>query len=651
MAIVVPPIERIAPETASSSSLVSRLVFLLNEYFNRLTEITKTEARWDRATFLGIASLTLFWAFRMYSTWGTWGTLSIDSGHEAYVPAALAQGQVLYRDVFWMYTPLAPYINATLFRIFGIHLEVLYWAGSIAALGSAILLFLIGERLSSRLVGWTAAAVLLVEAFHSWHFCFPLPYSFAPVYGCLAACFFLWCVVQAPFSRNPVWIFLAACAASVALLLKIEFGVACYVAFCVAAIACAILQRSWGVVLHSILAALPGLIVCAIVAHWMVSLAGASFITQENIMSWPTHYFMRTYGKVWLEKTGFSLSPAAFGQAAELMLYFVGVVILASLTFRMKRLDAKSILLPVGLFVALLAYGFVLGWPPLSFLVTIFFPRDMVLYVCIAAVLAAFFFCRGWREASPNFAAIVILLFFTGLLAARLLLKMVPGGYPIYYNGPVLVAYLLLLRPIVPRRDQPERVVLRSELLICIGCLAVAAFVAIGVSPNRSNLVELRTSRGSIFVPSQVAANYRVAIQFIQEKNRKGELVLSVPEDVSLYFLSGQNSPSRLYQFSPGVVAPGKMTDEVISEIERKPVHYLLWSNRTYPDYGTSVFGADYNQELGAYLTSHYQPIGPLVPHSDVAGQTRFYAWERRPTVSYAASAPGAATLNSKPTQ
>ena len=483
MAIAVPPIEPIAPETAPSPGPVSRLISILHKYFNRLTEITEPEIRWDRATFLGISSLILLWAFRMYSTWSTWGTLSIDSGHEAYVPAALAQGQVLYRDVFWMYTPLAPYINAALFRVFGIRLEVLYWAGSIAALGSAILLFLIGKRLSSRLVGWTAAAVLLIEAFHSWHFCFPLPYSFAPVYGCLAACFFLWCVVQAPFSRNPVWIFLAACAASVALLLKMEFGMACYVAFCVAVIACAILQRSWRVVLHSIFAALPGLIVFAVVADWMVSLAGASFITQENILSWPTSYFMRTYGKLWLEKTGFSLSPAAFGQAAEFALYFVGVAILACLTFRIKRVDAKSVLLPVGLLVGLLAYGLALGWPPLNFLVTIFFPREMVLYVCIAAVLAAIFFCRGWREASPNFAAIVILLSFSGLLAARLLLKMVPGGYPIYYNGPVLIAYLMLLRPIVPRRDQPERVVVRSELLICVGCIAIAALVAVRVSP------------------------------------------------------------------------------------------------------------------------------------------------------------------------
>ena len=139
----------------------------------------------------------------------------LDEGYILAIADDINRGKVLYRDVFWMYTPLAPYVNAALFRIFGIRLEVLYWAGSLAALGSAILLFLIGKRFSSRLFGWTAGAVVLLQAFHAWHFCFPLPYSFAPVYGCLTACLFLWCAVEAPFSKSTVWIFLAASAALV----------------------------------------------------------------------------------------------------------------------------------------------------------------------------------------------------------------------------------------------------------------------------------------------------------------------------------------------------------------------------------------------------------------------------------------------------
>jgi hypothetical protein len=33
-------------------------------------------------------------------TWGAWGNLTIDSSHEMYVPAMLAEGKQLYRDIF-----------------------------------------------------------------------------------------------------------------------------------------------------------------------------------------------------------------------------------------------------------------------------------------------------------------------------------------------------------------------------------------------------------------------------------------------------------------------------------------------------------------------------------------------------------------------
>src|SRR5258706_529723 len=112
----------------SPAALAKRALRAIDQYFLALTEITKPRIAWDKTTFLALASLVLIWIFRIYSTWAPWGNFSIDSGHEGYLPAMLAQGKMLYRDVLWIYTPLAPYINSTLFRLFGVRLEVLYWA-------------------------------------------------------------------------------------------------------------------------------------------------------------------------------------------------------------------------------------------------------------------------------------------------------------------------------------------------------------------------------------------------------------------------------------------------------------------------------------------------------------------------------------------
>jgi hypothetical protein len=115
----------------------------------------------------------------------------------------------------------------------------------------------------------------------------------------------------------------------------------------------------------------------------------------------------------------------------------------------------------------------------------------------------------------------------------------------------------------------------------------------------------------------------------MKEKNALGEQVLSIPEDTGLYFFSATHCPTRVYTFDPGVVAPGKMTDEMIEQIEKKPVRYLIWSNRTYPEYKVLRFGVDFDQTLGHYLLSHYHRVRLLLPDPVPFGEWNAYVWER----------------------
>jgi hypothetical protein len=612
-----PPLAKKAPTLNRLDQSVSRL----------FADLLGPEVPWNRTTYITFSALVVIWAALMYLTWASWGDLSIDSGHEMYVPAVLSEGEILYRDVWYMHGPAAPYLNSFLFRMFGVHLEVLYWAGSLAALGSAAFLFLIGMRLGSWVIGWAAGAAVLIQAFEPWLHCFPLPYSFASVYGCLTACLFLLLVVRAATSMHQAWVWGAGTAAAAALLLKLEYGLACYAVLMLLILARGYRQRSWKPIPKDLLAVLPGVLVCAAVIGWMVSIAGVGFITQENYLSWPTSYFMKTYGKAWLEFTGLIISAAAFGQAlvrtavlAAVGLAFYGIL-------RRARGNRSSAFLAAE--VCTIALAFLVPhvpWPAEAVFRWVFFPQDMVLFTLIASVFAWWYFYR-----SPDRNAAIPLLFtFSALLAFRLLMGMQPTGYPIYYNGPVILSFLLLLsRLIVPKDLRSPSLLHQSEVLVCFGCLVAAASFAGPFLALEKDLVPLTTERGTIRVSRHLAANYQAAIAFMKEKAAAGEFVLSIPEDTSLYFLSDTHCPTRVFAFAPGVLVPGKMTDEVISEIERKPVRYLLWSNRTFPEYGAPLFGTDFDRTLGDYLKSHYRPLRPLVPDNDTGWDA--IVWERQP--------------------
>ena len=597
--------------TSDSLGLAAQLAALRDHSSRSFSEVSDPEVFWNRTTFVALAALAALWASLMYSTWATWGNLTVDCGREMYVPAVLSEGKTLYRDVWYLYGPAAPYVNSFLFRLLGVRLNVLYWAGSLSALGSAVFLYLTGMRLSSWVVGWTAGSVVLLQAFQPSLFCFPLPYSFSSVYGCLTSCLFLWLIVGACSSTAWPWIFGAGTAAAFALLLKLEFGVACYAALALLVAARGFRERSWKRVLGDSLAILPGAVLCAVLIRWMVSIAGVEFITQENLSSWPTAFFMNKYGKYWLDATGFSLNGTAFiGAIIRTVILVASALVFLSILQR-TRLHVRAIFLRIALIIAGLAVlvkflpwqaEIVFGW--------IFFPQDMVLYIGIAALIAWWYF---WRQPYKDRRLQVALLFsFSSLLAFRMLLGMHPGGYPIYYNGPVVLAFFwVLARLIFASRPAAGQIVLQqAEALVCFACLA-AVFVHASPFTARPS-VRLTTERGTVRVSKQMAENYQAAIAFMQQQAAKGESVLSVPEDTSLYFLSATQCPTRLFALSPGMLAPGKMTNEWIQEIERGPTRYLIWSNRDFPQYHLPIFDSDPARTVLKYLRSHYRPLRSL---------------------------------------
>ena len=614
----------ILPTPTASDSCSAGIPGPSQLYFSRLT--SGSPERWNLTTWGALLTLIVLWAALLHATWATWGNLTIDSGHEMYVPTVLSEGKMLYRDVWFMYGPLAPYFNSFLFRLFGVHLNVLYWAGSLSALGSAIFLYLIGMRLTSWLAGWSAGAVLLLEAFHPTFFCFPLPYSYNTVYACLTACLFLWLVVSASTSEGWGWMFAAGMAAAAGLLLKLEFGVASYLTLGILIMTRGLRQRLWRSVGSDVTAILPGALICGLVIRWMTSIAGVDFILQENFMSWPTSYFMKAYGKFWLAQTGFSLSLPAFAEAAKQTLILLGFWQGVHLILTRKRADRRSILLRAVLFVATISY-MAIYVPRADLLRVIFFPQGMVLYVSVAAIVSFLFL--WWQPDVQRAPGLILLLIFTSLVAFRILLRMTPWDYAIYYNGPVILSFLLLLRPLIPQAGKAHRSVLMAELLVCLGCVAVPGLYSKKVVSETAGWVPLTTQRGTIVVKKSLAEQYRAAIQFMREKNAQGEVVLSVPEDTSLYFLSGLNCPLRVFAFTPGLVVPGKMTDDVIGGIERKRIRYLIWSNRLFPEYGVLRFGMDFDQTLGKYLMTHYHRVRPLLPDPVSLGDWTAQIWER----------------------
>ena len=109
-------------------------------------------------------------------------------------------------------------------------------------------------------------------------------------------------------------------------------------------------------------------------------------------------------------------------------------------------------------------------------------------------------------------------------------------------------------------------------------------------------------------MPEATLPAWSAAVDFMRQAKQSGQVVMSIPEDTSLYFFAGVSSPTRVFAFTPGILSPGPMTVKTIAEMEVVPVRYVIWSNRRFPEYGVPEFGVDYDVPFAEYIRSHYRP-------------------------------------------
>src|SRR5689334_6720568 len=93
------------------------------------------------------SAIFVVFAAMLVVSWRRWTSPIADSGREMDLPRRLLDGELLYRDVHHLYPPLAPYFNALLYHIFGVHLDVLHAAGILCSVLIVVVCYRIARRL------------------------------------------------------------------------------------------------------------------------------------------------------------------------------------------------------------------------------------------------------------------------------------------------------------------------------------------------------------------------------------------------------------------------------------------------------------------------------------------------------------------------
>lgn len=555
-----------------------------------------------RAAIVAVAC-TLFWL-----TWAHWGSIQIDSGKELYIPAQILRGKLLYRDLWYPYAPLEPYVAAGLFALFGQHLNVLYLFGLALAIGCSLLIFEIAITFQERAAGMAAALLLLFSGFGPTICNYIFPYSCATPLGLLLSLLCALFTFKHALGRGRHALLLAGLAAGAAALCRQDMGMVCYTLFGFVLLMESGLQRSLRPLANGIVACTPGVAIAALTYSWIFWKLTPSFMVLDNWINTPGTYFARIYAPHMYAAIGFLFAPVLLIQFA-----FIAAAVLF-LWFEVAKLRAgRSHLWPLLAFTLVLGlaratlHRFWLAGKILAAAQAVSFPKGVFFVGCAYLVYTIYELRRSGGErcwlAEAAFGVFALTLGF------RVMAFVMPYGFAIFYGPPLFLVYsIVLVRLIsaaVPKLASEQRRSLINSLIV-----AEVAMCAVVLTPGASRRVEkLTTSWGAIYLEPPEASVARQILDFVTEQKQQSRRTALLPQLPIVYALTGTEAPSRWYELLPGEVSPVQEKD-YITDLRRADPEYIILTNLDTKPFGVPYFGFGYDQTIYRWIEDNYNKIG-----------------------------------------
>ncbi|HLK87640.1 MAG TPA: hypothetical protein VKT27_14135 [Candidatus Binataceae bacterium] len=597
---------------AQSGSMSMRAAAAYTDAGSALEKITDTEGAFDsfkrivrewpdaaaRATTVAVAVL-LFCL-----TWAHWGDIQLDCGREVYVPYQLLRGKLLYRDLWYPYGPLEPYISALLLGIFGERLSILYGLGLALLVGSALTLFEVGQLLGGRAVGLTAALVLLLQGFGFTIFNYIFPYSYATSLGVLlslSCALFTLNYLLRGLARN--YLALAGLASGLALITKQEMGAACYLMLGFVFAVQAIRQRSLRDIPGQIVSLTPGLLLTAAVYAVFFDLAGFTLILYKSWQYAPGGYYARTFAARDTAHIGLRLVPSELiALALSSVAAIASWILIAKAVRRSAAGFASSVLILAVILTLINYYSDGLG----DLKNTIVFFAFLLIFPKGSWLIALAFLLYSSNElrknpSEPRILCDMTISFFAIVTGLRTLAETEPYGYGIYYSAPAFLVFLLVVTRCADRAVPELTSAQREKIIASLLAAQVLLFAAIRFPTGSGRNVDFKTSWGSIYLNSEDARIAHQIYDFMLEQKRSARQVVLIPELPMMYAFTGTEAPSRWYDIYAGLLS---QEDEraYVARLEQERVDYVIWTSRFAHD----KFGQDYDFEVYKWLTSHY---------------------------------------------
>ncbi|HSA06207.1 MAG TPA: hypothetical protein P5556_03420 [Candidatus Gastranaerophilales bacterium] len=576
----------------------------------RLFNFNKTHAE-----IFHFSTLLFIFGILGYAFWNHQGSILIDCGREAYIPEQILKGKVLFKDIFILYGPLSYQINAFLYKIFGIHLNTLYYAGIFNSLIIVSVFYWISRKLTSIKTSWLACFLLMTICIFYFHITgYIFPYAYAAVYALSSFLIsVLFCMYYIEKSK-PVFLSLAALFMGISAVNKIDYilfsGVLFLIAFYFKAlqkkdlikfISCFLLipAISWGIEFSRGLE-LKELFYYLQTMNDFVNSSLFKYFYANNTGLYPSDKFLWALSKVsriFIYNFGICmLTFYAFFFIFAKLPQFKGKISLQILAF-----TALYIVFPKDFFKEI-GKTTALGWLGVE--------TAVILAVFIIFLLISKRLFKG--NIIKNFSTINLNDKFFILICAAGVLSSLKSFFfiNIHIFGTFFVPFLLLASVVFWLDKFPNYIKFIDKkaweqagftILFLLGLIFMLNSLNNGIKGYN---YPIQTNRGKIYAPDFLGATLDELISYVNREIPAKSSFLMMPEGLMINFLTARDSNNRFYSLTPNFVEA--FEEKIVQEIKRNKPDYIFITSQDTGDYGFKQFSQDYGLEIYNYVNKNY---------------------------------------------
>jgi hypothetical protein len=547
-------------------------------------------------------------------SWQKWQDLIVDFGQQAYVPWQLSEGQILYRDIFYIYGPLSSYVHALLFKMFGPGILVLAWFNMGLIVGLTIILYQLFKNLSdTKTANFICLTFLGVFAFGQYklggNYNFVCAYVYELPHGIFLG--FLALLQFKKYLDRPSTkkLTILGLLTGLVFLTKPEVFFAEVTAIC-AGLGLTLYFKKPSNYIKSLIPfaggmALPPL-VFIIIQSFMMPIAESvrsifgpyMFLLNSDLRALPLYKWIMGINDPW-------------ANLSIMLIYFLIFTLALFLIYLVNRaLDHSIQKYFFGFSVAtcpLIAYA-ILSAPNVPWLS---FGRPLPLFMMALGAALLIRILKQRSELSPQILGQFALVVFSLVLLLKIILNAHVYHYGFALALPATLVLVSFMIYELPLRLQPilksyrfYRLVMITLVLVFVGYHAwftslIYKLKNYPVSEGRDLVIDYDhnfNNRGEVM---------NLALNYINKNIPAETGFVTFPDGIMLNYLARRKHSIADITLNPGVWT--LVGDEaVLQRLEKSSPDYIIYMDREFPYFGLNKFGKGFAQRIDGWIKNHY---------------------------------------------